>query len=155
METSRPVARPEGPPLARCSSWVFDPFASTLVRGYSTGTVLVYPGLVVIEPRNLPRALGRVSAVSYAWPAIVVQRLVWSCRLNFPGVPSVLLDFDGRLGSAQVSFGWRDRVSKVLRAAGFEVIEDVVRGYEEPHPLRGHPELQGRLPQAVLEDANP
>ena len=149
MDTSRPLARPEDPPLARCSSWVWQRPGGQ-GRGYSNATVLVYHGFVLVEPRQLPRWLGRPPPVRYQWPAIVIQRVVWSRRLNFPGVPAILLDIGGRLGSAQVSFGWRDQVAETFRAAGFEVIEDVVRGFEAPRPLRGHPELQGRLPPVVL-----
>jgi hypothetical protein len=109
--------------------------------------------LVSVEPRS---RLGRIPAVSYAWPAIVVQRLVYSYRLDFPGLPAILLDFDGALGSVQVSFGWRDRVAATFRAAGFDVIEEVVRGSRAPRPLelRDHPELLGRVPRAVLADRN-
>lgn len=150
--------RPDGAPLATCSSWIYDPAATHRPRGFSTATVLVYPGLVLVEPRNLPRRLprawGRVPAVRYAWPAIVIQRLVWSYRADFPGVPMILLDLDGELGSATVSFGWRDRVAATFREAGFDVVEDVVRGWEAPHPLerRDHPELLGRVPGVVLAD---
>ena len=107
---------------------------------------------MLVEPRHVPGGLGRVPALRYDWPCIVLQRLVWSYRLNFPGVPAILLDIDGKLGSAQVSFGWRDVVASTLRAARFEVVENVVRGYEAPRPLllRDHPGLEGRLPKAVL-----
>ena len=149
METSPPSPQAEGLPLARCSSWVWQRPGGQ-GRGYSNATVLVYPGLVLVEPRKLPRWLGTPPAMRYDWPAIVIQRLVWSYRLNFPGIPAILLDFGGRLVSAQVSFGWRDQVSETFRAAGFEVIEDVVRGFEAPHRLQGHPELQGRVPRVVL-----
>jgi hypothetical protein len=153
VDTSQPLPPPDGTPLASCSSWVYDPAATYRVRGISTATLFVYPGLVLVEPRSFPRGL-RVPLVSYAWPSIVVQRIVWSYRAKFPGVPTILLDIGGGLGSAWVSFGWRDRVAATFRRAGFDVVEDVVRGWERPQPLRlrDHPELQGRVPPPVLVD---
>jgi hypothetical protein len=153
VDTSRPLPRPEGPRVAACSSWVYDPSVTYRVRGISTATLLVYPGVVLIEQRGLPRGWGRVPAISHAWPTIVVQRIVWSHRANVPGVPTILLDIGGELGSAWVSFGRRDRVATTFRRTGFEVVEDVVRGWEAPHPLRlwDHPDLHGRVPRAVLE----
>lgn len=149
MDTSPPPPQPVGQPLARCSSWVWlRPGGQG--RGYSNADVLVYPGLVLVEPRNVPRWLGRPPAVRYDWPSIVLQKLVWSYRLKFPGVPSILLDIDGKLGSAQVSFGSRDAVAETLHEAGFDVVENVVRGFEAPHRVQGHPELHGRVPQVVL-----
>jgi len=152
VDTSRLAARPEGPPLAVTRCWVYDPAATVRARGFSTATLLVYPGLVLVEPRNLPRGLGRVPAARYAWPSVVVQRIVWSYRANFPRIPTILLDIDGELGSAWPSLWNRGDVAATLRGAEFDIIEDVVRGWEAPHPirLRDHPELEGRLPTSVL-----
>lgn len=118
MDTIGPTARPEGPPLLVCPSWVYDPAATLRARGFSTATLFVYPGLVLVEPRSLPRGLGRVPPVRYAWPSIVVQRIVWSYRANFPRIPTILVDVDGELGSAWPSFWTRGDVAETLRGAG-------------------------------------
>jgi hypothetical protein len=137
-------------PLAQVSSWTYDPAATMRVRGIPTATLLVYPRLVRVVPVNLPRSL-TVPEVDYEWPSVVVQRFVWSYRLNLPGIPTVLLDINGQLGSA-MALVRSARLSQVLCDAGCHVIKDTVRGWETPRPLRrrDHPDQQGRLPGTVL-----
>lgn len=60
-------------------------------RDFSTATLLVYPMLLRVQPRNLPVKLARAPAVEYSWPSVVVQRLVWSYRRGLPAIATVLL----------------------------------------------------------------
>jgi hypothetical protein len=145
-------AAPVGAPLAQIPSWVWDPAARVRARGFSTATLLVYPMLLRIQPRNLPVSLGRAPAAEYAWPSLVVQQFVWSYHVRLPGLTTVLLDLAGELSSAYIPFRMRKRVIPLLQQAGFDVVEDVVRGWETPRPIlsRDYPRLQGRLPASVL-----
>jgi hypothetical protein len=150
VEAEPAQSRPLATPLAQFSSWVYDPGATMRVRGIPTATLLVYPRLVRVVPVSLPGSL-TVPAVDYQWPSIVVQRLVWSYRLNLPGFATVLLEVNGQLGSA-MALVRQKRLSQVLREAGFDVIDDTVRGWETPRPvrLRDYPDHQGLLPRSVL-----
>ena len=152
MEAESGRSHLDATPLARFSSWVYDPHATMRVRGIPTATLLVYPRLVRVVPVSLPRSL-TVPAVDYQWPSMVVQRLVWSYRLNLPGFATVLLDINGRLGSAMAVVR-NGRLSQVLREAGFDVIEDTVRGWETPRPvrLRDYEGQRGLLPKSILVD---
>jgi hypothetical protein len=107
---------------------------------------------MVVQPRKVAGRLVSMPRLEYRWPTVVVQHLVWSYRLNFPGFASVLLDLDGQLASASVPFGKRKTFAGLLRRAGFDVVEVVHRGWEAPAPIDAdqHSQLQGRVPRCVL-----
>jgi hypothetical protein len=120
-------------------------------RGFSTADLLVFPGHLVVQPRRFAAALVRMPLLEYRWPSVVVQHLVWSYRLNFPGFAAVLLELNDQLASAWVPFGKRKTFAGVLRWAGFDVVEVVHRGWEAPAPVdvAQYSQLQGRVPRWI------
>jgi hypothetical protein len=150
VSVNEPLNMP--PPLAYLPSWVWDPKSAIRVRGVATADLLIFPSLIVVQPRKVGARLAKVPAVEYRWPSVIVRRIVWSHRLNFPGYAAVLLDVGGELGSASVPFGYRNKLAGMLRGAAFDVTEVVQRGWEQPKPLRAsdYPHLRGTVPPCVL-----
>lgn len=152
MESSDQAPNNYPPPLRVLPAWVYDPRSQMRSRGFATSDLYIYPGAVAAEPRNVAGWISSVPRVVYQWRVAVAQRIVWSYRLNFPGMTSLLVDIDGKLGSVVVRPG--KELAPALERAGFEVISDTVRGWETPQPIRtrDYPEMVGRLPDSILVD---
>lgn len=127
------MASPWYPGVTAFPAWVWmGPDARAVVRGLSTAELYVLPDRrIIVVPNAVGSSVG-IPRIDYAWPAVVVERLVWSRRVNFPGLLNVLVDVDGRLRSVNVRRGGSGRLTKALSRAGFGVVEVTHVGWEGP-----------------------
>jgi hypothetical protein len=109
-------------------TWV--PDAQARARGFSTGSLLVYPGRFVVVPMSerLGKLLSLPELIEYEWPAVVIEQELPTLAAG------VLVDTGGRLGLVAVGSSWTGRrLAEILNEAGFAVIEVKRWGWEAPH----------------------
>lgn len=138
-------------PLAWYQAWMWQS-SYTQAHGFSTHTLAVWPGCLVVEPTAAGRRFAAAMPLLYEYPAVVVERLSWLPGIAFPDLTGVLVDIEGRLGKVVVRGGSRGRLTASLRAAQFGVLEISRVGWEAPHAVTASHlgDLVDRVPRGVL-----
>jgi hypothetical protein len=127
--------------------------ASPAQAAWDTYNLIIGPSVIRVRPTALGRVFGLLPAVVYEYPTVVIEHVHPAKMLKTFGSSAVLLEIQGRLGSAHVRSSDLQRLRSELRDAGFVIREETIAGVaERPIKLqRRGLDLDPALPTCFFE----
>jgi hypothetical protein len=137
----------------RFKVWLWSPHRPLKLRGIHTANLIIGPSVIRVRPTALGRVFGLLPAVVYEYPTVVIEHVHPAKMLKTFGSSAVLLEIQGRLGSAHVRSSDLQRLRSELRDAGFVIREETIAGVaERPIKLqRRGLDLDPALPTCFFE----